>query len=177
MSYFSKLEQKTVILNNKKITVPNLFNNINFNQDLINDKNIYKDYYNENCERPDTLAFKFYNNYDYYWIILITNNITADLWALTNEELNKYIEKKYINPDEIKHYETKNVYDYEGNLVLKSGFIANSHDSIKIKINGQEKTGSTIFEPVTYRQYENRKNENRKQLKILKPDILSSLNL
>lgn len=48
-------------------------------------------------ERPDTLAFKYYDDATYSWLIFLANDITDPMfdWPLTNDLFNKMLVTKY----------------------------------------------------------------------------------
>lgn len=77
-------------------------------------------------ETPDSIAYDRLGGSEWYWTILLLNNITDmnSQWPLDNDELEKLIESKYGDlTDKPRHWETSEVRDSNGNIVLDSGVI------------------------------------------------------
>lgn len=75
-------------------------------------------------ERPDSLSFKAYRDPKYFWTILLLNNITNmnTEWPLDDDELDTFIINKYgTDANKPRHWETNDVKDSFGNLVLAGG--------------------------------------------------------
>ena len=77
-------------------------------------------------ETPDRIAFTTYGDSQWYWTILVVNNI-VDMntqWPLDSDELEKYIEEKYGDEqNQTRHWETNKILDASDNVVLESGII------------------------------------------------------
>ena len=86
----------------------------------------YYTYTVQNGERPDQIAFNQYGDTRYYWMILQSNDIIDYYaqWPLSQYELDRFMSAKY-GTDEylygIHHYETPEVKDDDGRLVLTPG--------------------------------------------------------
>lgn len=77
-------------------------------------------------ETPDSIAYDKLGGSEWYWTILLLNNITdtTKQWPLSEDELEKLIEKKYGNlADKPRYWETSEIKDSESNIVLESGVI------------------------------------------------------
>jgi len=63
-----------------------------FNNDII-----FDEYYVTDGERPDTIAYDYYDSANLDWIILLTNEIKDPYfqWVLTNEQFDAYLRQKY----------------------------------------------------------------------------------
>lgn len=135
MSYFRELPNLEYV---------NRFRNAGSNDEVTVSKNIFKrpklredlnsifsafDYYAiVDGERPDQIAEKVYGDSQYDWVILIANNIinVNDDWPLSSAQLNEYLLKKYPTEEElqtIKYYETIELKDSNGRIVLPEGLI------------------------------------------------------
>jgi len=106
---------------------------------------LYDEYDIKDGETPEILADKFYNNPQYHWVILLLNEILDPRydWVLSTNNLIKYCQSKYDNIYATHHYEDAD------------GYIVNSTEP-----------GSTAISNYTY---EDRLNENKRRIKILKP--------
>lgn len=85
-----------------------------------------KPYTIKDGETADSLAYTFFNEGDYFWTILLLNNITNihEEWPLDSDELDVYLTKKYgDNIDKPRHWETTEVKDNNQKVVLEAGII------------------------------------------------------
>lgn len=85
----------TVYYNNELAT--NLTARIKFKDIVKKNLAVYYPYTIIEGERPDTLAFKYYDDASYSWIIFLANDMvdpTFD-WPLTNESFDKMLVSKY----------------------------------------------------------------------------------
>jgi hypothetical protein len=106
---------------------------------------LFDEYDVKDGETPEIVADKFYNNSLYHWIILHVNDIIDPRfdWVMTTNNLVKFCEDKYTNIYGTHHYENA------------EGYWVNSDAS-----------GAT---PISNFQYEDRLNEEKRRIKILKP--------
>ena len=126
---------------------------------VINDKikqnyALYDEYDIKDGETPEILADKFYNNSNYHWIILHMNEIHDPRfeWPLSVNNLLEYTKAKYGAAN------INNVHHYEDN----EGYVVNSN--------------APFATPVTNFLYEDRLNESKRRIKILKPQYVSTVN-
>ena len=108
------------------IGVKNLFRRVKLLDWLQGDNTgLYYQYQIEENERPDTVALNLYGNSEYDWVVLITANIinVQDQWPLNHQDLYEFSVNKYTleKLNDIHHYETKEVKDGKGRLILKCG--------------------------------------------------------
>ena len=111
-------------------------------------------------ETPETTAFKHFGSSKYHYVILITNNITDRFygWPLNFSQFEKFIFDKYTNPDGIHHYE----------LAQSSGPTTSSDYSHLIEVNSDETGASSV----SNREYEQRLNDKKRQIKLMNPGFL-----
>lgn len=77
-------------------------------------------------ETPDSIAYKQYKNSEWFWAILILNNITdiSEMWPLSSDELDRFIENKYGEyENKPRHWETTEIRDSNNNTVIEPGVI------------------------------------------------------
>ena len=112
-------------------------------------------------ETPETTAFKHFGSPKYHYVVLMTNNITDRFygWPLGFSEFEKFIFDKYTNPDGIHHYE----------LAQSSGPTTSSDYSHLIEVNSDEVGASSV----SNREYEQRLNDKKRQIKLMNPGFLS----
>ena len=196
MAYFEELPEISHISrltnsnrNEDRILVKNLFKRAKLRTDIESAITAFNYYLIEEGERPDTLAKKIYDNEELDWVILITNNITniRDQWPLSNNDLNSYMLDKYgseENISEVHHYETNEIRDSSNRLIMKGGLVVG--EEFKFEYNtpvGAASTGNIYNAPtmiqgesargaVTNFEYENRKNDEKRKIKILKREFV-----
>jgi hypothetical protein len=108
-------------------TVKNLFRRGKLREDIFGNLSYFTKYKIVGDERPDNVAYKIYNDETLDWVVLLSNNILniQTEWPLPQTVFDKVMLEKYGSYDElyngIHHYETKEVRDSVGNLILSSG--------------------------------------------------------
>jgi len=181
MSYFRELpnlEYESPFANRTSsssyIQAKNIFRRMKIRDDLQNIFTIFNKYEIRDGARPDTIAEEIYGKSDLDWVVLISANIinVRDQWPLSSKDLYEYTVSKYglenINDDH--HYETKEVKNSDGNLVLPAGKIVDQDFEIP-----NPNLPSAYFSPVitiSNYQYEIRENEKKQTIYILKPSYL-----
>ena len=109
------------------INVKNLFKRGKLRSDIFGNVNFFTKYKVIGDERPDNVAFKLYQDPTLDWVVLLSNNIIniQDEWPLPQLALDEYLLDKYGSYDElhngVHHYETKEVKDLKGAVVLQKG--------------------------------------------------------
>lgn len=194
--YQSNLLEKTS--SREYIAVKNLFRKVKI-QDWVEDiVNFFDDYTILDGQRPDNLAEVMYGSSDLDWVVILTSGITniKDQWPLTNHNLYLYSQEKYGNDlNAVHHYETLEVRDNRGRLILPSGQKVDADFKIKTPFDassdkfyitnsdfGGGGDGSTKYQginqeisPVTgisNYEYETLKNELKRDIKLMKPRYL-----
>ena len=155
--------------------VKNLFKRAVLRQDVINDVVNFTKYSVRDDERPDQIAYDFYRDAGLDWVILTTNNIihVRDEWPMGNQDFLTYLNGKYTSEElsNIHHYETKLITDSRERTIQKAGLYVPSDHSITYVDNGVVKTQSQI-KHVTFLEHETNLNDDKRQINILKPQLL-----
>ena len=158
--------------------VKNLFKRAVMRQDVINDVVNFTKYSVRDDERPDQIAYDFYRDAGLDWVILTTNNIihVRDEWPMGNQDFLTYLNGKYTSEElsNIHHYETKLITDSRERTIQKAGLYVPSDHSITYVDNGVVKTQSQIKQ-VTFLEHETNLNDDKRQINILKPQLLDML--
>ena len=141
MGYFRELPEleyqsflSDAISSKEYLTVKNLFRRNKLRDDLQNVFTIFDKYEIVEGARPDMVAEEFYGDAELDWVVLMTAGIinVRDEWPLSNYRLYQYAEQKYdienINADH--HYETKEIKDSNGRLILPAGKIVDESFTI-----------------------------------------------
>ena len=94
MKYFINLENISYELNEGEvITIKNLFNKLYLqNYDYDNDSEFMIEYTVSNGETPESVSNKYYGTTEYWWIVMMVNNIKDVFydWPMSMEEIKAY---------------------------------------------------------------------------------------
>ena len=177
MSYFRELPDveyqspfATRISSSSYIQAKNIFRRMKIRDDLQNVFTIFDKYEIKEGARPDTIAEEIYGKSDLDWVVLLSANIinVRDQWPLSSKDLYEYTVSKYglENINKVHHYETKEIKNSDGNIILPKGLIVDEDYSIN------ERSGPSIISTISNYVYETRKNQKKETIYILKPFYL-----
>jgi len=159
------------------LVVKNLFRRNKLRDDLQSVFTIFNKYEIVEGARPDTVAEEIYGDAELDWVVLMTAGIlnVRDEWPLSNQQLYKYAEEKYgiENLTATHHYETKEIKDSKGRLILPAGKEVNEDFEIKYYDNENvTKSGDDVRRSVGNYEYETVKNNKKSLIYLLKPSYL-----
>ena len=155
------------------VRAKNLFRRVKLRDDLQNVFTLFNKYQIPEGARPDTVAEEVYGKADYDWIVILTAGIVhiRDEWPLSNRDIYRYAENVYGNDlNAIHHYETKEIKDSNGRLILPSGKIVDPTFTIPDP-NISIQTLNPVVGISNY-EYETRKNEEKRSIYLLRTDYL-----
>ena len=180
MSYFRELpnlEYQSFLSSSRGsdeyLLVKNVFRRVKLRDDLQNVFTIFNKYEIKEGARPDIVAEELYGSSQYDWVVLIGAGIinVRDEWPLSNKDLYTYAEQVYGNDlNAIHHYETTEVKDSNGRLILPAGKIVDSNFTIP-KPNDYLATLNPVVGISNY-VYQTRKNEANRTIYLLRTDYL-----
>jgi len=124
-------------------------------------------------ERPDNVAENLYGSSHYDWVVLLTANIIniRDEWPTTSRLLYDYAADKYGEDlNATRRYETKEVRDDKGRLLLPAGQVVDQNFTIPDPDN----IGQTIRPVVGVSNWliETRKNNEKRTIRVLRKEFL-----
>ncbi len=164
--YFKQFPKRIYGFDKKNFKpVTDLMIRVKVRDKVINELSLYNVYDVKNGETPENIAFKHFGDPELHWVILMTNNVTDRYydWPLSEQQFEDYVKDKYSNPDGIHHYE----------ITQSSGRTTGQGPSDythKIEVNSTV-SGATS---VSNRQYEQRIQDEKRQIKLLHPRHLTS---
>jgi hypothetical protein len=183
MSYFRELpnlEYQSFLSSRKGsdeyLLVKNVFRRVKLRDDLQNVFTIFNKYEIQEGARPDTVAEELYGSSQYDWVVLIGAGIinVRNEWPLSDRDIYRYSEQLYGNDlNDVHHYETKEVKDSRGRLILPAGKIVDSTFTIP-NPNITIQTLNPVVGISNY-EYEVRKNNKKRDIYILKPAYLQQV--
>ena len=166
------------------LEVKNLFKRGKIKDDILKDVTYFTKYSIKGEDRPDNVAYEVYEDSTLDWVILLANNIVnvQNEWPLTHESFENYLLNKYENQQNIHgphHYESKEVKNSLGSIVLKKGLEVPQYFSMEFldanlgtytEIGG---AGDLITTEVTNYEYEVNLQDKKREIYILKQNYLN----
>ena len=201
MSYFRELPdilyQSNLlhkVSSQEYIRIKNIFRRVKIQDWIAENTNFFNKYTIRDGERPDTMAERLYGSSDRDWIIILTAGITniRDDWPLGNYDLYRYAEAKYgTDLNAIHHYETIEVRDNKGRLILPGGQRVDQNFTIPTPYDASAtnfyvgvrpqsdnidyRSVNSDINPVTgvsNYEYETQLNESKREIEVMKPIYL-----
>tara|TARA_B100001939_G_scaffold235612_2_gene203168 strand:+ start:1746 stop:2411 length:666 start_codon:yes stop_codon:yes gene_type:complete len=167
--------------NNDVVRVKNLFKRAKIRNDILNTPFAFDEFTIVGDARPDNIANEMYNSPFLDWVVLISNNIinVRDEWPMTQSDFQNYLIDKYGTEllNEIHHYETLKINDPNGSLLLEAGLKVDENFTLKYSYEGEYKTlsGSNLLKSVTNYEYEVEKNDDKRNIFLLKSNYISTI--
>ena len=157
--------------------VKNLFRRTKLRDDLQNVFTIFDKYEIPDEFRPENVAEDFYGNDELDWVVLTTAGIVnvRNEWPLNNRDIFNYSFEKYgDNLNATRFFETKEIKNSSGSIILEKGKVVDSDFVFKYyDTNGiVEVKGTNVRTGVSNYDYEVRLNEEKRSIFVLKPEYL-----
>ena len=169
--YPSFLPEKTSSLD--FIEVKNIFRRVKLRDDLFNNFTIFEKYQIPEGSRPDTVAEEIFGSANFDWVILTVAGIinVRNEWPLSNRDLYNYANNKYGESlNSTRFFETKEVKDSNGRLILPKGKVVDSNFTIP-KPGVPTATLNPVVGVSNY-EYETRLNDDKRNINILREENL-----
>ena len=147
--------------------LPNILKRVKLRSGLRSGSFLFDNYDVKDGERPEDVAFKWFGDARYHWIILMTNNVTDRYyqWPLTQPQFQEHLTDKYGagNEDATHHFEKTT----DSGKTSSSGPNDYSH---LVECNSDDGDPSII----SNRQYEQRKQDDYRSIKLLDTQYLNT---
>jgi hypothetical protein len=180
------------------IRVKNLFKKGKLREDIFQNLAFFEKYKIVGDDRPDNVAFEIYDDSSLDWIVLLSNNVLniQSEWPLPQTDFDRFVLDKYGDYDTlyngIHHYETEEVKNSQGVTIVPAGLevpekivkeiITENGRRIELVpyfvsyydffIEQQITTGNLAI-PVTNYEYEEKVENDKRNIFILKPRYLN----
>ena len=145
--------------------LPDILRRVKLRTGIRNGSFLFDKYNVKQGEKPEDIAFKWFGDAEYHWIILMTNNVTDRYyqWPMTHPQFEEFLKDKYGagSEDGIHHYEVTQ----SSGPTTGDGPDDYSH---KIEVNETE-SGA---ESVSNYEYETIRNEEKRNIFVLKSGFL-----
>ena len=157
--YFSKFPLMVYDMKGNKNfkLLPDILRRVKLRAGLASSRFVFDKYNVKDNENPEDVAFKYYGDAEYHWVVLMVNNITDRYyqWPMTQPDFEEFLADKYGagNEDATHHHE----------LAQTSGKTTSSDDSHMLEVNSDTDGATTI----TNRQFEERVQNDLRQIRLL----------
>ena len=163
------------------IQVKNLFKRVLLREDIYSNLMYFTKYDIQGDDRPDNVAYKIYSDSTLDWLILLSNNIThiPTEWPLAQNDFDRFLLDKYGSYDNlyngVHHHETVEVKDSNEVIIVPAGlevsadFTTTYYDYYMSDMV----TKLDITRPVTNYQYEEKIQNKKREIFILKQEYVS----
>ena len=162
------------------IPVKNLFMRGKLREDIFQNASVFTKYKIKGDDRPDNVAFEVFGDANLDWLVLTCNNIlnVYDEWPMTQINFENYLLEKYGTYENINathHFETTEVKNTSGVVILPAGLEVDSNYSITFfdeAVEGMTTVNSPVTEVTNY-MYEQKLQDDRRNIFLLKPRFLN----
>ena len=164
--YFSKFPLMVYdIKGNKEYKLlPDILRRIKIRAGIASSRFVFDKYNVKEGEKPEDVAFKYYGDAQYHWVVLMVNNVTDRYygWPMDQAQFAEYLTDKYGagSEDSVHHYE----------LAQTSGKTTSIDESHMLEVNSDTDGATTI----TNREYENRVQNDLRQIRLLDEKYLDA---
>ena len=155
------------------VRAKNLFRRVKLRDDLQNVFTLFDKYQIQDGARPDTVAEELYGQADYDWVVLLTAGIVnvRNEWPLSDRDIYQYAENIYgTQLNAVNNYETREVKDSQGRLILPAGKVVDPTFTIPDPNNYRITLNPVVG--ISNYEYEVRKNDKKRSIYILKKGYL-----
>lgn len=182
--YLPNFEYVNRLKENKNISaylvVKNIFKRGQLREDIFQDLTFFTKYKVIGDDRPDNVAFKVYGNQYLDWLVLLSNNVInfENEWPMEQQSFINYLYSKYrtdANINAVHHYESPEIKDSKGKILIHKGVNVPSDFSLTYYDSGlgTEVTRSNIATAVTNYEYEEKIDNDKRNIYLLKPRYVS----
>ena len=163
------------------IRVKNLFKKGKLREDIFQNLAFFEKYKIVGDDRPDNVAFEIYDDSSLDWIVLLSNNVlnVQSEWPLPQTDFDRFVLDKYGDYDTlyngIHHYETTEVKNTQGVTIIPAGLQVDSSYSVSYYdfFTDLQVTTGNLAIPVTNYEYEEKVENDKRNIFLLKPRFLN----
>jgi hypothetical protein len=163
------------------IRVKNLFKKGKLREDIFQNLAFFEKYKIVGDDRPDNVAFEIYDDSSLDWLVLLSNNVlnVQSEWPLPQTDFDRFVLDKYGDYDTlyngIHHYETTEVKNTQGVTIVPAGLQVDSSYSVSYYdfFTDLQVTTGNLAIPVTNYEYEEKVENDKRNIFILKPRYLN----
>ena len=175
--YVSRLPGAKISDYNK---VKNFFKRGFIREDIFQELSFFTKYKIIGDDRPDNVAWNFYQESGLDWLVLTCNNIIniQTEWPLSQTDFDRFLLDKYETYEklnEIHHYETIEIKTTKGTIIVKEGLQVDSNFTVTYydDITEKQVTPTKLTTSVTNYVYEQKIEDEKRNIYLLKPNYLN----
>ena len=195
IDYVSRLPNAKI---GEYMPVKNLFKRGQLRDDIFQDLAVFTKYKITGDDRPDNVAYDFYKDSNLDWLVLVSNNIIniQSEWPMTQQSFDNYLVNKYSKSDDsdtdtydriyngVHHYETKQIKNTANIEILAEGLTVSPEYTLQYydwMVDGyvnltkadDEAYNTSLVTPITNYQYEEKIEDYKRNIFLLKPLYVS----
>ena len=155
------------------LEVKNLFRRVKLRDDLLTAFTMFDKYEIPEGYRPEIVAEEIYGSAEFDWVVILTAGILniRNEWPLNNKDLHEYASGKYgTDLNAVRYYETTEVKDSNGRLILPKGKVVDSNFTIPKP--GEPTATLNPVSGVSNYDYETRLNDKKRSINLLRQGYL-----
>lgn len=173
--YTSRLKEKNSDYD--FVQVKNFYRRAKVREDFFENFTSFEKYTILGDERPDQVADRFYGDPELDWVIMIVNNIQNlyTEWPLPQDSFEQFLLQKYgsiQNYNKVHHYETVEVKNSRGRIVLPAGIEVDEDFSISFLDGLNETIDQDVTVAITNQEYEIKNQNELREIYVLRPYFL-----
>ena len=187
INFFSEFPRTSYTLDDyqSRQVVVDIFRRVILSKEYFENSLYYEEYEVLHGETPEEVSYRFYGTTDLSWAILMVNNIVDPRfeWPISEESLYKVVEDRYGGAQNVftinravnaKGYQVETFFvlteDSTHEEPVRLLFENPGEDNINAPIAYQDSSLISQFE--SNFEVESQKNESKRRIKILKPEIM-----
>ena len=187
INFFSEFPRTSYTLDDyqSRQVVVDIFRRVILSKEYFENSLYYEEYEVLHGETPEEVSYRFYGTTDLSWAILMVNNIVDPRfeWPISEESLYKVVEDRYGGAQNVftinravnaKGYQVETFFvlteDSTHEEPVRLLFENPGEDNINTPIAYQDSSLISQFE--SNFEVESQKNESKRRIKILKPEIM-----
>lgn len=165
MAFFDSYPVTQYELNGKTYYITDIFRKAAFITEYRNVADMYSMHFIADGETPETVSEEYYDTSEYYWVILLFNEIHDMVfdWPQDQYTVELLAQQKYGDAlYQTKHY-------------VKNGIVVGEFKEFSSPwvVPDNPGPGDPTIYPVSFMEYEYNKNDKKREIRILRPELLS----
>jgi hypothetical protein len=186
-SEFPKISYSLDDFESRQVVV-DIFKRTVLSKEYLENSLYFEEYEILHGETPEEVSYRFYGTTDLSWTILMFNDIVDPRfeWPISEESLYKIVEKKYGGPQNVFTINrAKNAKGYQVETFFVLTEDSTHEEPIRLLFENPDEEGinttiadqdsEEIFDFESNFEVESEKNESRRTVKILKPEIIQEI--
>jgi len=161
------------------IIVKNFFKRGFIREDIFKELSFFTKYKIIGDDRPDNVAWNFYQESGLDWLVLTCNNIIniQTEWPMRQYDFDRFLLDKYETYEKLNethHYETIEIKNTYGTVIVKEGLQVDSDFTVTYydNITKKQVTPTKLVTPVTNYVYEEKIENEKRNIFLIKPRYL-----